>query len=128
MSGWGGEANAGGRHCWLEIQPSKQQTGCAAAHLVQGLWISSLLDFWLWTKFIKHFICRKLLRGTGGPWQEFQFYNLTAVDIGQEPQFLYLSFLICKMDIIVLPQSRVTVRIRGSSLRKMPLTNIVLTG
>ena len=40
--------------------------GCAAAHLLREQWISSLPSSLLWTEFMKHFICGKLLRGTEG--------------------------------------------------------------
>lgn len=61
--------------------------GCAAAHFTQQQWISFLLNFLLLMKFIKHFLCGKLLRGTEEAWQEFQFYHLTTINIGQSLNF-----------------------------------------
>lgn len=61
-------------------------------------------------------------------WQESQFYNLTAMDSGQESQFPCLGFLICKMGLIELSQNRITVGFNRSSLCKVPSTNITLTG
>lgn len=60
--------------------------------------------------------------------QEFQFYNLTAIERGRGSAFLCLHFLICKMGIIELSQSRITVRLSRSSLYKVPPSHRTLTG
>lgn len=79
--------------CWepfstlrLSKQLGKQDGVCCSP------FHAATVDF-LSTQFLalneiqKHFLCGKLLRGTEEAWQEFQFYHLTTINIGQSLNF-----------------------------------------